>query len=76
MKHPSLQLGAVQDHTGYGGGGIVPPPPLNSPITKIKLVNSPITNHSKLFHQPLSRVTKISCITIHYLKNVSPITRN
>ena len=53
---------------GGGGEGIYP---LNSPITKTKLVNSPITKNSKLFHQPLSRVTKISCITIHHLKDAS-----
>ena len=52
---------------GGGWGGVYNP--LNSPITMIKLVNSPITNNSKLSHQPLSRVTKISCITIHNLKN-------
>ena len=52
-----------------GGGGI--PPPLNSPITKINLVNSPITKNSELFHRPLSHVTMISCITIHHLENAS-----
>ena len=45
--------------------------PLNSPITNIKLVNSPITNNSDLFHEPLSRVTNISCVTIHHLKYAS-----
>ena len=33
--------------------------PLNSPITKIKLFNSPITKNSDLFHEPLSCFTKI-----------------
>ena len=32
---------------------------LNSPITNIKLVNSPITKNSELFHQPLLRVNKM-----------------
>ena len=49
--------------------------PLNSPITKIKLVNSPITNNSKLSHRPLSHVTMIFCITILKML-LSPITRN
>ena len=48
-----------------GGGGIYS---LNSPIATIKLVHSPITKNSELFHQPLSHVTRISCITIHHLK--------
>ena len=58
----------------WGGGGVYTP--LNSPITKIKLgnsptkiklVNSPISKNAELFHQPLSHATNISGITIYHL---------
>ena len=44
------------DDDPTGGGDIYT---LNSPITKIKLFNSPITKNADLFHDPLSCFTKI-----------------